>query len=366
MKEPKIDFGYYAAIPRLIRTGYKDLSPVQKWLYVCLKDLCGDSGTCYRSLRVLAEETGISIGMLSESVRVLHEKGLIHAEKKKRSTGGKEVWHITVVDIWQLNGKAHPTVKCSHSEQTSENVHPVNKNVHTANKNLEVCSPSEQECSHSEQAEFHNPALQAVSSTQNEVGRKNNRRKNITKERTEKKEGETTPSSSNRQSSSSLSLSPSLPVSPSFLDQFTEKQRGLWSWWCELSKCPPEKLNERAYEHVCSLAEKIDSQETLRSVYHIAYKRVRALKGQEATPPQLGNLDAAYSEWYQAQQEATQKPEQERAREKEVPSGQNSRPVDPEKQRRLEERRAYIQAEYKQREEERLAKGRKGQENGGV
>ncbi len=90
-QNPSVDFGFHAVIPRVIRTAYKHLTPVQKWLYVCLKDLCGDHGTCYRSLRALSEETDLSTGMLSESIADLHKAGLIHAEKKKRSTGGKEV-----------------------------------------------------------------------------------------------------------------------------------------------------------------------------------------------------------------------------------------------------------------------------------
>lgn len=141
---PKIDFGFHAVIPRIIRTDYKTLTPMQKWLYVCLKDLCGDHGTCYRSLRVLSEETGISTGMLSESIPVLHEAGLVHAEKKRRTTGGKEVWHITIIDIWKANAIAHST-KRSQNEQTLENVHTVNNNVHRMNKLSEERSQNEQE-----------------------------------------------------------------------------------------------------------------------------------------------------------------------------------------------------------------------------
>jgi hypothetical protein len=150
-QNPEVDFGFYMTIPRIVRTGeaYKDLSPTQRWFYVCLKDLCGDRSTCYRTLRTLAEETGISTGMLSESIRTLHEHGLIHAEKKRRTTGGKEVWHITIVDIWQENGKAHPT-KCSISEQTPLPNSVQSVNVHTVNNNSRVCSHSEDECSHSE------------------------------------------------------------------------------------------------------------------------------------------------------------------------------------------------------------------------
>jgi len=151
IKNPEVDFGFHIVIPRIVRTGeaYKDLSPTQRWLYACLKDLCGDHGTCYRSLRALADETGISIGMLSESIRKLHDCKLIHAEKKRRTTGGKEVWHITIIDVWQANALAHPT-KRSQNEQTPQNENVHTANVHTVNNNSRECSPAEQECSHSE------------------------------------------------------------------------------------------------------------------------------------------------------------------------------------------------------------------------
>ena len=154
-QDPQIEWGFHAVIPRLIRTNYEKLTPVQKWLYVCLKDLCGEHGTCYRALRVLAEETGISIGMLSESIRCLHDAGLIHAEKKRRSNNptAKEVWHITIVDIWQANAKVHPTKRSQNEHYKEENVHTVNIIVHTMNDTGEKRSPGEQKRSHSETEE---------------------------------------------------------------------------------------------------------------------------------------------------------------------------------------------------------------------
>ncbi len=183
---PEIDFGFYGSVPRIVRTGYKMLTPIQKWLYTCLKDLCGDHCTCYRTLRTLSLETDLSIGTLSESIPALHEAGLIHAEKKKRSTGGKEVWHITIVDIWVLNGKMYPSKKRSPREQTPENVQQMNKNVHVANKNGAECSAGERECSAGEPAQSYKSASQAGSGAQNEGVRNNNRRKNNTEGRTKK------------------------------------------------------------------------------------------------------------------------------------------------------------------------------------
>jgi len=154
-QDPTIEWGFHAVIPRVVRTGYEKLTPVQKWLYVCLKDLCGEHGTCYRALRVLATETGISTGMLSESIRALHDAGLIHAEKKRRSNNptAKEVWHITIVDIWQANAKEHPTKRSQNEHSNEDNVHTVNNNVQQVNNISTERSQNEQKRSHSETEE---------------------------------------------------------------------------------------------------------------------------------------------------------------------------------------------------------------------
>ncbi len=156
-RDPDTDFGFHAKIPRIVRTGYKNLIPLQKWLYTCLKDLCGDHGTCYRTIKVLAEETGLSTGLISESIPLLHQVGLIHAEKKKRSANStKAVWHITIVDIWEANALMHPTKRSrgEHSSAPSENIHRVNENVHhvnePSNESPRENSPGEPESSQSE------------------------------------------------------------------------------------------------------------------------------------------------------------------------------------------------------------------------
>jgi len=139
IQEPKQDWGFYAVTPRVVRTKYKDLSHAEKWLYTCLKDLCGDKGACFRSLRALSEETDISIASLSKMVPNLHKAGLIHAEKKRRSKSGKEIWHITIADIWQENAKH--CKDCSIFEQSHEGTTEVVQNM---NKNASGCSENEQ------------------------------------------------------------------------------------------------------------------------------------------------------------------------------------------------------------------------------
>lgn len=184
----KEDKGYFAQTPRIVRTQYKDLSHTEKWLYTCLKDLCGDKGTCFRSLRTLEEETDISKASLSSMIPHLHSVGLIHAEKKSRGYGGKEVWHIVIIDIWQANKKY-----CSENEQSpSRVVQILNKDVQKMNKDTESCSENERSCSNfrdrrrpsegeqqeGEKEKENTDALPAFALTSKQIAEQNERRSN--------------------------------------------------------------------------------------------------------------------------------------------------------------------------------------------
>jgi len=160
---PRRSLGFYAMVPRLIRTSptYRDLTHAEKWLYVCLKDLCGDSGMCFRTLLSLSRETDFSTGALSQMIRRLHSYGLVHAEKKRRGDAGHELWHISIVDLWGANARTcgeKPTPP-EHSgneqsgEDASENersddadadsLHDMNDMLHDMNKTDQKRSENE-------------------------------------------------------------------------------------------------------------------------------------------------------------------------------------------------------------------------------
>lgn len=152
-KDPRVEWGFYAMTPRIVRTKYKQLSHTEKWLYTCLKDLCGKRGTCFRTLRSLKEETDISIASLSTMIPNLHKAGLIHAEKKRSPRSGKEIWHISIVDIWQMNKDYCSEIEQSQKEvvqdlnEDTEFVQSVNNVVQIPNKEQGDCSISERGCS---------------------------------------------------------------------------------------------------------------------------------------------------------------------------------------------------------------------------
>jgi len=116
MTQTQKDIGFFAMVPRIVRLQYIDLSHAEKWLYTCLKDLCGDKGACFRTLQTLHEETGISVSSLKTMIPNLKKSGIIQAEKRARGIGGKDLWHITMVDLWEENSKQYP---CTNSQNLS-------------------------------------------------------------------------------------------------------------------------------------------------------------------------------------------------------------------------------------------------------
>jgi hypothetical protein len=105
---------------------------------------------------------------------------------------------------------------------------------------------------------------------------------------------------------------PSLPTRPSsvapnaLLERLTEEQSTFWLRFCKVAEVDPSKLNQRAFQHVCALADKALSEEQVKSLYDFEYARLKAAYGEDAIPPRLGNLTNAYRDW-----KATQRPKEE-------------------------------------------------------
>src|SRR5947209_12599749 len=110
MTQPPRHYGF-AQVPRQVlrgekyKTGDKELSLIEKGLYSCLKDICGETGECFFSQRNLAAEIGTSASTLTRYIPKLRDKGLIYAEMKSHNSrdNNHKIWHIRIVDIWQEN-----------------------------------------------------------------------------------------------------------------------------------------------------------------------------------------------------------------------------------------------------------------------
>lgn len=134
----------FAQIPRQILRGEKyrkKLSLAEKGLYTCLKDICGETGECFYSLRNLAIEIGTSASTLTRLIPTLRDTGLIYAEKKIRGTGENkhEIWHIRIANIWEENDALYKPQECFKMEQSSvsnrNNVSDASISVSEGNEN---------------------------------------------------------------------------------------------------------------------------------------------------------------------------------------------------------------------------------------
>ena len=94
---------YWTGIPHTVSRGLKGqrLSIYAKWLYVYLKSVAGESGTCYRSTTTLAREAGMSRGQISAAKHELVAQALITLKRGKNPK--RDADHIRLKDIWRAN-----------------------------------------------------------------------------------------------------------------------------------------------------------------------------------------------------------------------------------------------------------------------
>jgi hypothetical protein len=90
------------------------------------------------------------------------------------------------------------------------------------------------------------------------------------------------------------------------LARLTKEQSTFWLRFCKIAEVNASKLNQRAFQHVCALADKGYDDQALKSHYDFEYKRLRAAYGPDATRPSLGNLVNSFHDW-----KATQRPKEE-------------------------------------------------------
>lgn len=99
---------YRTEIPNCIDDA--DLSVYAFRLYVHLKRVAGDEGTCWQSTRTLAEACKMSLAKVVDAKRELEAAGLIEIGKHATRSGPGDT--ITIVDVWSENfsryGKRSP------------------------------------------------------------------------------------------------------------------------------------------------------------------------------------------------------------------------------------------------------------------
>jgi DNA-binding transcriptional MocR family regulator len=137
---------YRTEIPNIVDD--MDLSVYAFRLYVHIRRVAGDSGSCWQGTRALAEACHMSLGKVGQAKRELEEAGLITISGRRTASGPGH--DIAIVDIWEKNSAAfkrspdEPIKRSPHERSTAKkpaSVHHMNSCVHDMNAKR---SPHEQ------------------------------------------------------------------------------------------------------------------------------------------------------------------------------------------------------------------------------
>ncbi len=97
------DKKYFTIIPNYI---LNHSTLYDREVYIQMKRIAGENGTCWCSRKTLAKQCGISLDRLKKSIKYLIEHGWIKKTglKKVKTFGGNQSVSVyKIVDLWQLN-----------------------------------------------------------------------------------------------------------------------------------------------------------------------------------------------------------------------------------------------------------------------
>jgi len=106
------DRSYFTIVPRVVLATCP--TPYHLALWLTVKDIAGEDGTCVLSTPKLATLAGMSAGKCSQVRKELLSLKLLEGELVKDSGYPMEVWHLSIPDLWARNiafVKRHPSLK---------------------------------------------------------------------------------------------------------------------------------------------------------------------------------------------------------------------------------------------------------------
>jgi DNA-binding MarR family transcriptional regulator len=93
------DRKYFTQIPNMI---VNHSTAYEQSLYLIMKRLAGEGGTCYASLNWLSKKMGVDKKTVRITIDKLLKRKWIKEVEKKKVRGGK-VRQFVIVDLWKLN-----------------------------------------------------------------------------------------------------------------------------------------------------------------------------------------------------------------------------------------------------------------------
>lgn len=112
VKDESRDHIYYTITPRLVWALSQD--PFDLALWVVIKDIAGENGTCILARDDLALLAMMSSGQVSISRERLLAKKLLKGKLKRDPGYPQEVWHLSIPDFWEANvrwARMYPTIR---------------------------------------------------------------------------------------------------------------------------------------------------------------------------------------------------------------------------------------------------------------
>lgn len=115
------DKNYFSIIPNYI---VNHSTHWEKSLYLTLKRITGEEGSCWMSPTNLAKIEGCSANKIRETLDSLERRKWIKKIGKRGKT--KPTNEYVIIDLWHLNNEYYKKKESSPSEQSKKKVHPVN------------------------------------------------------------------------------------------------------------------------------------------------------------------------------------------------------------------------------------------------
>jgi DNA-binding Lrp family transcriptional regulator len=110
------DRKYFTQIPNIV---VNHSTAYEQSLYLIMKRIAGENGTCFKSLNNLAKMMGIHRNTLTKTIKELLEREWIKEIEPVKIRGGK-VRQFMVVDIWVKNIKEYESIESASQMPTSE------------------------------------------------------------------------------------------------------------------------------------------------------------------------------------------------------------------------------------------------------
>jgi len=99
IKDESGDRKYFTQIPNII---VNHSTAFEQSLYLIMKRIAGEHGTCYASLNFLSKKMGVHRTTVTETIKKLLKRKWIK-ETDKRNVRGGQVRQFVIIDLWKLN-----------------------------------------------------------------------------------------------------------------------------------------------------------------------------------------------------------------------------------------------------------------------